>query len=329
MHMGVFNSQSLSISSLASCRLHVLNMLRMLMLRGLRLKPLSKLVIGARQGPHLQLRYGSQHQNGEEPAVLFNVDPHTSVGTITLNNPRRRNPLSFSTLQQLKSILDTVVAGQQTTERVRVLVIQSTGSVFSSGHDFKEFTADTGADYHKTVLNLCTEVNMMLQMQCPPVIAAIDGLATAAGCQLACSCDIIYATSTSTFCVPGSRNGGFCHTPGVALSNKIHPKKALEMLLLAEDIDANEAYRIGLVNRVTEKDTLQEITRASAEKIALTSAYNTQQGKRAFYEHVSQGDLASKYKVAQRYMLDMFLSNDQQEGISAFFGKRKPTWTDS
>ena len=134
----------------------------------------------------------------------------------------------------------------------------------------------------------------------------------------------------SSFCVPGSRNGGFCHTPGVALASKIHPRKALEMLLLAEDIDAEEAARLGLVNRLV--DTTADLTDAvgaAARKLAATSAHNTLLGKQAFYRHVDLPDVDSKYKDASRAMLRMFASEDQQEGIDAFFGRRPPTWRDA
>ena len=128
--------------------------------------------------------------------------------------------------------------------------------------------------------------------ECPPTIAAVEGLATAAGCQLVCSTDIIFAAPGARFCVPGSNNGGFCHTPGVALANKIHPRRALAMLLLAEPIDAEEALRLGMVTKITEN--LYADAAAAATKIARTSAHNTQLGKQAFYRHIEEPSLETK-----------------------------------
>lgn len=262
----------------------------------------------------------------ENTPVDFEVNEH-GVGTITLNNPKRRNVLSRTTLEKLNEIVDGVTESKND---VRVVVLQSTGPVFSSGHDFKEFTNDKDKSIQKEILELCTELNMKLQLECPPTIAAVAGLATAAGCQLACSCDIVFATRDSRFCVPGSRNGGFCHTPGVALSTRVHHRHALTMLLLGDEIDAHEAYRIGLVSKLSDShNTLMDDVMQAANKIARTSAHNTQAGKVCFYRHVEENTLENKYKVACPVMLDMFASNDQQEGIKAFFEKRSPVWVDS
>lgn len=198
----------------------------------------------------------SSHQQKipSDDVVLYDVNEATGIATITLNNPQKRNPLSCGVLDSLNGIVDEIEEDLRASRaehhpsRVRVVVIKSTGPVFCSGHDFKDFTMDKGKDFHKKVLAACTRLNLRLQSVCPPTIAMVDGLATAAGCQLACSCDLVVATDTSRFCVPGSRNGGFCHTPGVSLSNKIHKRKALELLLLGDDLPAVEAARLGLVS---------------------------------------------------------------------------------
>jgi enoyl-CoA hydratase/carnithine racemase len=134
----------------------------------------------------------------------------------------------------------------------------------------------------------------------------------------------------SAFCLPGSRNGGFCHTPGVAVASKVHPRKALEMLLLSENVDAVEAQRIGLVNRLANNgEELGAMADAAAAKLVATSGHNTLRGKQGFYSHVDKPTIDAKYHDASEFMLDMFASNDQQEGIAAFFAKRPPIWRDS
>ena len=153
--------------------------------------------------------------------------------------------------------------------RVRAVILQSTGPVFSSGHDFKDFTMDKGRDHHEEVLRLCTGVNIGLQELGPPVIAAVQGYATAGGLQLAASCDLIIAASDARFCLPGTRIGGFCHTPAVSVAEKVHPRKALEMLLLAEDFDAQQAQAIGLANKVVAPEELSGTVLALASKVSI------------------------------------------------------------
>eukprot|EP00041_Stephanoeca_diplocostata_P011133 m.180669 g.180669 ORF g.180669 m.180669 type:complete len:357 (+) comp18429_c0_seq1:238-1308(+) len=274
-----------------------------------------------------------QHTPSSHDAVLFNIERTTGIATVTLNNSKKRNPLSSSVLQRLNDIVDDIESELQASRlaqrpsNVRVLIIKSTGPVFCSGHDFKDFTMDKGRTHHSDVLAACTQLNKRLQSSCPPTIAMVDGLATAAGCQLVCSCDLVVATETSRFCVPGSRNGGFCHTPGVSLSNKIHLSKALELLLLGDDLAAVEAARLGLVNKVVDTaEALDAVVDEWATKIANTSGYNTQMGKRCFYEHTQAHGIDAQYEVASAYMLDMFASPDQQEGIDAFFARRQPVW---
>ena len=147
-------------------------------------------------------------------------------------------------------------------------------------------------------------------------------MATAGGCQLVASCDLVVASEAAQFCVPGTKIGGVCHTPAVSLAEKVHPRKALEMLLLAEDMPAREAERVGLVNRVVAPELLDATVIAMAEKVAGASVFNMQMGKRAFYEQSRKPTVEEKYATAKEYMLDMFTSHDMQSNITAFLQKR-------
>jgi enoyl-CoA hydratase/carnithine racemase len=242
------------------------------------------------------------------------------LATLTLNHPEKRNALSRAMLQSLRDRLADIEAQRD----VRVVILQAAGPVFSSGHDLRELT---GADRQTaaSLFALCTEVMLAIQQLPQPVIAQVHGLATAAGCQLAASCDLVVAAEEASFATPGVKIGLFCTTPGVALARAVPPKKAMEMLLSGTPISAREAERIGLVNRVVPRDRLADDVRKLALQIAEASASVVALGKRAFYQQLPLSCVEA-YEVAQPIMVGNSQAGDAQEGMRAFLEKRPPRW---
>ncbi|WP_028023553.1 enoyl-CoA hydratase [Enterovibrio calviensis] len=245
---------------------------------------------------------------------------------LTLNNPQRRNPLSESMIGDLN---DAINHGADS-PAVKVIVICANGPAFSAGHDLKEITAarelpDEGREFFATLMSKCSAM-MTAIVHCPkPVIAEIDGIATAAGCQLVASCDLAYASDTSRFATPGVNIGLFCSTPMVALSRNVSNKHAMEMLLTGDFISASDAERIGLINRTTDSDSLRAMTQSVAEKIAAKSSLTLAIGKEAFYRQNTM-DLIHAYSFASDVMVENMLTKDGEEGITAFVEKRAPVW---
>ncbi|KAG8576919.1 hypothetical protein GDO81_010021 [Engystomops pustulosus] len=243
---------------------------------------------------------------------------------ITLNNPQKRNALSLTMIQSLqKDILHEV-----DDTNLRVIVIAANGPVFSSGHNLKEFTAAHGKSYHADVFNACVKLMTTIQTIPVPVIAQVNGLATAAGCQLVASCDIAIASDKSKFATPGVNVGLFCSTPAVALARAVPKKVALEMLFTGEPISAHEALMHGLVSKVVHEENLEEETMKIAQKICQTSRTVVALGKATFYKQISQS-LEEAYRLTSQVMLQNLMLRDGQEGIEAFTQKRKPIWTNS
>ncbi|XP_072003471.1 enoyl-CoA hydratase domain-containing protein 3, mitochondrial isoform X2 [Engystomops pustulosus] len=243
---------------------------------------------------------------------------------ITLNNPQKRNALSLTMIQSLqKDILHEV-----DDTNLRVIVIAANGPVFSSGHNLKEFTAAHGKAYHADVFNACVKLMTTIQTIPVPVIAQVNGLATAAGCQLVASCDIAIASDKSKFATPGVNVGLFCSTPAVALARAVPKKVALEMLFTGEPISAHEALMHGLVSKVVHEENLEEETMKIAQKICQTSRTVVALGKATFYKQISQS-LEEAYRLTSQVMLQNLMLRDGQEGIEAFTQKRKPIWTNS
>ncbi|XP_046326427.2 enoyl-CoA hydratase domain-containing protein 3, mitochondrial-like isoform X2 [Haliotis rufescens] len=211
-------------------------------------------------------------------------------------------------------------------EDLRVIIITHTGPVFSAGHDLKELTPKEGRRHHQKVFNTCSEVMMLIQELPVPVIAKVNGLATAAGCQLVATCDIAVATDTSRFATPGVNVGLFCSTPAVAIGRSVPRKVALEMLFTGEPISAQDALLHGLVSRVVQEDKLHEETMKIANRICETSRSVTALGKATFYAQMNL-ERSKAYKIAGGVMTDNLSLNDGIEGIKAFIEKRKPTWT--
>jgi enoyl-CoA hydratase/carnithine racemase len=244
------------------------------------------------------------------------------VALLTLNHPEKRNALSRGLLTNLRDHLGRIAEDHG----VRVVILGATGPVFSSGHDLRELTAGDEGEY-TSLFALCTEVMEAFPKLPQPVIAQVQGMATAAGCQLATSCDLVVASEEASFATPGVKIGLFCSTPAVALCRAVPVKKALEMLFTGEPISAREAERVGLVNHVVPADRLAEETMQLALQISRASRTTLALGKRAFYEQLPL-DRSRAYAVAERTMVANALTDDCREGVRAFLEKRPARWED-
>ncbi len=206
----------------------------------------------------------------------------------------------------------------------RCVILRAKGPVFSAGHDLQELIESTDAE-RESLFALCTQSMQTIRQLSLPVIAQVQGIATAAGCQLAATCDLIVAAEEASFATPGIKIGLFCSTPAVAISRAIGPKRAMEMLLTADPISANEAERIGLVNRVVPRDHLHEATLALAQHIAAASPYTIGLGKKAFYDQLEL-DIEQAYALTERIMVENAKAPDALEGMKAFLERREPRW---
>jgi Enoyl-CoA hydratase/carnithine racemase len=247
---------------------------------------------------------------------------------VTLDDSALRNALSERMLDELQGVLDRAESDPQ----IRVVVLAATGPAFSAGHDLKEITRarehdDSGRAFFEDLMQRCANVMQSIVNNPKPVIAEVTGVATAAGCQLVASCDLAYAAPTARFATPGVHIGLFCSTPMVALSRNVSNKAAMEMLLTGEMVDAEEAARIGLINKVLPAESLGEFTMDVARTIAAKSSMTLATGKRAYYAQ-REMPLADAYDYASAVMVDNMLKLDAVEGIGAFVEKRAPTWQD-
>jgi enoyl-CoA hydratase/carnithine racemase len=256
---------------------------------------------------------------------------HEHSGGITLltfNRPEARNTLSEAMLSALGEAFVAIAQDA----KVRAVVIAANGPVFCAGHDLKELTAhrtdaDHGRAYFSQVMEACSAVMQSIVRLPQPVIAAVQGVATAAGCQLVANCDLAVASSLAGFCTPGVDIGLFCSTPGVALARNVPRKHAMHMLLTGETVTAEHAARIGLVNRVVPPGAEREQAIKLARQIAQRSALTVRLGKEAFYRQVDMG-LGDAYRFASQVMVENMLRRDAAEGIGAFLEKRTPVWED-
>lgn len=251
-----------------------------------------------------------------------------SVAVLTLNRPAARNSLSEAMIGQLHASLNAIAEDN----RIRAAVIAANGPAFSAGHDIKELTArrtdpDRGRAYFAQVMTACSAMMQAIVRLPKPVVASVQGIATAAGCQLVASCDLAIASEAASFATPGVDIGLFCSTPMVALSRNVPRKQAMEMLLTGEPIPAERAREIGLVNRVVAAGTERDAAIALAEKVALKSAYTVKLGKEAFYRQAEMS-LADAYRYAAEVMTENMMARDAEEGIGAFIEKRTPKWRD-
>jgi enoyl-CoA hydratase/carnithine racemase len=261
-------------------------------------------------------------------ASLLLREDAEGVAILTLNRPQARNSLSEGLIAALTDTLAAIAADKS----VRVVVIAANGSAFSAGHDMKEMTArrsdaDRGRAYFKQLMDACATMMQAVVRLPKPVIACVQGPASAAGCQLVASCDLAVASSAAKFATPGVNIGLFCSTPMVALSRNVPRKHAMEMLLTGDLISAEEAQRIGLVNRVVAPGTEREAAIALARQIASKSALTVKIGKEAFYRQLEMS-LADAYRYAADVMVENMLARDAEEGIGAFIEKRTPSWED-
>jgi enoyl-CoA hydratase/carnithine racemase len=250
------------------------------------------------------------------------------ITLLTLNRPEQRNALSEAMMAALGEAFVAIARDA----KVRTVVIAANGPAFCAGHDLKELTAhrndrDRGRANFQHVMETCSALMQSIVRLPQPVIAAVQGVATAAGCQLVASCDLAVASSLAGFCTPGVDIGLFCSTPAVALSRNVARKHAMDMLLTGDTIAAEQALRIGLVNRVVSPGSEREEAIKLARQIAAKSAMTVRLGKETFYRQADMS-LAEAYRVASHAMVDNMLRRDAAEGIGAFLDKRKPQWED-
>jgi enoyl-CoA hydratase/carnithine racemase len=263
---------------------------------------------------------------GDAPVLLRgDID---GIALLSLNRPQSRNALSEGMLEALASEFASIADDKA----VRAVIVSHNGPAFSAGHDMKEMTAhrndpDRGRAYFRKLMEQCSAVMMSIRKLPQPVIAAVEGVAAAAGCQLVASCDLAVASETARFSTPGVHIGLFCSTPMVALSRNVSKKHAMEMLLTGDMISADDANRIGLINRVVPAGKASEQALALARQIASKSMLTVKIGKEAFYKQ-RELNLADAYRLTIDVMVENMLAHDAEEGIGAFIEKRDPSWED-
>ena len=244
------------------------------------------------------------------------------VATLTLNRGDKFNPLSEEMLAALQSELDAV----RTDGSIRVVILAAAGKAFCAGHDLKQMRAQPSEEYYKKLFNQCSKVMLTIQQMPQPVIARVQGIATAAGCQLVSMCDLAVASKEAKFAVSGVNYGLFCSTPSVGLSRNVSRKQAMEMLLTGEFIDAETARERGLVNRVVAAEELDaEIGKLTASILA-KPAVAIAMGKQLFYKQIEMG-IGAAYQLAGQTMACNMMDDAALEGVQAFIDKRKPSWS--
>jgi enoyl-CoA hydratase/carnithine racemase len=269
------------------------------------------------------------------PAAKFTADTPVllrerdgDVAILVLNRPEARNSLSEALLIALSDSLSELAADRT----VRAVVLAANGPGFCAGHDLKELTgrrgdADGGRAYFRQIMTSCSAMMQQIVNLPQPMIAAVQGVATAAGCQLVASCDLAIASTEAKFATPGVDIGLFCSTPMVALSRNVARKHAMEMLLTGDAVSAEDAYRMGLVNRVVHPGRERAEALAFARKIAAKSSHIVKIGKEGFYRQAEM-NLASAYRYVTEVMVENLMARDAEEGLNAFIDKREPKWED-
>ena len=276
----------------------------------------------------MQQSYSASNLADATAGVVLTARHSDAIAVLTLNRPQQRNALSIAVMAELhRAITDF---GDDPS--IAAIVIAANGPVFSAGHDLKELTAhrgdaDGGRAFFTQTMTACSAL-MQAIVACPkPVIAAVEGTATAAGCQLVATCDLAVAADAAEFGTPGVNIGLFCSTPMVALSRNVPRKQAMEMLLLGETMTAVDAVRYGLINHAVSKERVMPDALKMAERIASKSKMTVAIGKAAFYRQ-TELPLGDAYAYAAEVMVDNMLRADANEGICAFIGKRPPHWSD-
>lgn len=257
-----------------------------------------------------------------QPCLLSEIDAR-GVKTLTLNRPDAFNALSEELLAALKQALDATASNP----KVRVVVLAARGKAFCAGHDLKQMRAAPSLEYYQDLFDRCTEVMMAVQGLGVPVIARVQGIATAAGCQLVAMCDLAVASSAARFAVSGVNLGLFCSTPSVALSRNLGRKAAFEMLVTGAFISAEEAQVQGLVNRVAEPEALDAAVDQLVQSILAKPAVAVAMGKQLFYRQLEKG-IAAAYEDAAQTMACNMMEHVALEGVQAFIDKRSPDWRD-
>ena len=263
-----------------------------------------------------------------ESQLLIKEAPINSILRLVMNDQNSKNALS----NKMISALMDAIAFANDDNSIKVIVIASKGNVYSAGHDLKEITQarkgpDNGDSFFKELFRSCSVLMQAIVNSSKPVIAEVNGVATAAGCQLVASCDLAIASNNSKFATPGVNIGLFCSTPMVALSRNVHKKNAMEMLLTGDMIGSVKAKEIGLINDFVEAEKLTETVMALADKIASKPSSTVATGKKAFYEQAEMS-LSKAYEYTSEVMRNNLLRDDAKEGISAFIDKRSPDWQD-
>ena len=253
-------------------------------------------------------------------AILIRDDDN-GIATLTLNRPDQFNALSSDMLFELQAALDDISADAS----IRVVIIGANGRGFCAGHDLKEIRSSTDKAFHQDLFDRCGKMMLTINTMPQPVIAQIDGIATAAGCQLVANCDLAVATMESRFAVSGINLGLFCSTPAVPLSRNLSRKQAMQMLLTGDFISAEQAQSYGLINDVVNNNELKQATMDLAHKIAAKSPLATTLGKQMFYQQLPM-DLSAAYAFASERMACNMDSEDAREGMDAFMEKRRPEW---
>ena len=267
-------------------------------------------------------------RSSEATAPVLVRERVKDIAVLVLNRPQARNSLSEALLAELSAAFADIAHDKT----VRAVVLAANGPAFCAGHDLKELTArrsdaDGGRSYFRHIMTTCSAMMQQIVNLPQPVIAAVQGVASAAGCQLVASCDLAVASAGAKFATPGVDIGLFCSTPMVALSRNVARKHAMEMLLTGEIVEAEQATRIGLINRVVPPGEERTSAIALAKKIAAKSSYVLKIGKQAFYRQAELG-LADAYHYASEVMTENMMARDAEEGICAFIEKRDPTWKD-
>ncbi|MFZ5693738.1 MAG: enoyl-CoA hydratase [Pseudomonadota bacterium] len=267
------------------------------------------------------------HTQPENPTILLR-DDRDGIALLTLNNPGARNALSEQLIGTLQTAFDAI--GRDPS--VRAVIIAANGPAFSAGHDLKQLTAhrsdpDGGRGYFHQTMASCAAMMQTIIALPQPVIACVAGIATAAGCQLVATCDLAVASTAARFATPGVDIGLFCSTPMVALTRNIPRKNAMHMLLTGEPVTADEALRLGLVNKVVPHGTELDAAFTLARLVASKSKATVKIGKEAFYRQADMG-LAEAYAYAAEVMTENMMTHDANEGICAFIEKRTAVWED-
>ena len=253
--------------------------------------------------------------------LVLRTDDARGVTTLTLNRPAAFNALSEALLTELQNTLDNLVQDK----KLRVLVIAAAGKAFCAGHDLREMRADPSLDYYQKLFAQCGRMMMSIQNLHVPVIAKVQGIATAAGCQLVAQCDLAVASADARFAVSGVNLGLFCSTPSVALSRNLSRKAAFEMLVTGDFISAQEAMVKGLVNRVAPPDALDAAVEELVIKILSKPSLALATGKELFYKQLETG-MEGAYSIAASAMACNMMDDSALEGVQAFLEKRSPNW---